>query len=130
MDFEGPGKAQPLPWDGRRIIALRGELHMSQDDLARSLQIRLKTLRTWEDGRGYAAGWVASRLDRLEKKLGKSQAMTDVRRKSAVPSVRSPEKRTAKTARPRARVKQSPAARSAARMQQARELSRLIRRLG
>jgi DNA-binding XRE family transcriptional regulator len=130
MDFEGPGKAQPLPWDGRRIIALRGELHLSQDDLARTLQIRLKTLRTWEDGRGYAAGWVASRLDRLEKKLGKSQAMTEVRRKSAVSTVRSPEEPTRKAARPRARVRQSPAALRLARLQKDREIRRLLRRLG
>ncbi len=140
MDFEGPGKAQPLQWDGRKIIALRSALRLTQDELARILQIRPKTLRDWEDGRGYAVAWAVPRLERLEKKLGKSQAMTEVRKKSGNPTAHSPETQPPEqteaqpTARRRARrptrVIQSPIARSAARMQKAREIQRLLRRLG
>ena len=132
MDFEGPGKGQPLPWDGRRIIALRGELHLTQDELARMLHIRPKTLRGWEDGHGYAVAWAAPRLDRLEKKLGKSQAMTEARKKSGNPAARSPETQPPEQRRARrsTRVIQSPTARSIARMQKAREIQRLLRRLG
>ena len=140
MDFEGPGKAQPSLWDGRRIIALRAELHLSQEELARMLQIRPKTLRGWEDGRGYAVAWAAPRLDRLERKLGKSQAMTEARKKSGKPAASSPDtqppeqtgdqRKAPRRARRPARVIQSPLARSAERMQQARELQRLLRRMG
>ena len=140
MDFEGPGKGQALPWDGRRIIALRAELRLSQEELARTLQIRPKTLHGWEDGRGYAAESVVPRLDRLERKLGKSQAMTEARKKSGKPAASSPDTQLPeqtgdqRTARRRARrpapVIQSPIARSVARMQQARELQRLLRRIG
>ena len=139
MDFEGPGKGQPLPWDGRRIIALRAELRLSQEELARTLQIRPKTLRGWEDGRGYAIADAVQRLDRLEKKLGKSQAMIEARKKSGAgaaspPETRPPEqtgapRRAPRRARRRSRVAQSPIARSAARIRQARELQRLLRRM-
>ncbi len=139
MDFEGPGKGQPLLWDGRRIIALRAELRLSQEELARTLHIRPKTLRGWEDGRGYAVAEAVQRLDRLEKKLGKSQAMIEARKKSGNRAASSPEtqppartgdRRTApRRARRRSRVAQSPIARSAARMRQARELQRLLRRM-
>ncbi len=140
MDFEGPGKAQTLQWDGRRIIALRSELRLTQGELARMLQIRPKTLQGWEEGRGYAVAWAVPRLDRLEKKLGKSQAMTEARKKSGTSTARSPKTQppdqtedqptARRRARRPARAIDSPIARGVARMQKARELQRLLRRLG
>lgn len=132
MDFEGPGKPQPLQWDGRRIIALRGELRLTQDELARMLQIRPKTLRDWEDGRGYAVAQAVPRLDRLEKRLGKSQAMNESRKKSGNPTAGSPKAQLAAPRRTRrsARVRLSPTARNAERVQKALEIQRLLRRLG
>ena len=91
MHFEGPDKRPPLQWHGRRIIALRGELDLTQDKLALMLNIRLSTLRGWEDGRGYAVAWAVPRLDRLEKKMGKTRAMIEARNKSGNPTDRSPE---------------------------------------
>ncbi len=130
MDFAGPGKAQPLPWDGRRIIALRGELHLTQNELARLLNIRPKTLRGWEEGRGYAVAWAVPRLDRLERKLGKSQAMTEARKKSGGLTANPPEVPPLKPQRTHAPTKLSRGALRVARVQKAREIQRLLRRMG
>ncbi len=136
MDFEGPGNNPPMAWDGRRIIALRRELNLTQDQLARTLQVRPKTLRLWEEGRGIAVAWAVPRLDRLEKKLGKSQVMTEARKKSGISATGqqtqqaagpSPKRRRPRSAAP---TLKSSVARSAARIQKAREIQRLMRRMG
>ena len=128
MHFDGPGKRPPLQWHGRRIVALRGELHLTQDELARMLNIRPSTLRAWEDGHGEAVEWAVTRLDKLEKKLGKTQAMIEARSKSGNPTAR-----TAETQPSEETEDQSASERTAiagVRMQKAGLVHRLLHRLG
>ncbi len=128
MHFDGPGNRPPLQWHGRRIIALRGELHLTQDELARMLNIRLSTLRGWEDGRGYAVAWAVPRLDRLEKKLGKTQAMIEARSKSGSPTAPSPETQPSEGADDQAAAERTAIAE--VRIQKAGLVLRLLQRLG
>ncbi len=84
MDFMGPGRVPEPPWDASRIITLRRGLSFDQEEFARRLHVRLRTLQLWEDGHGEAAPVARPYLDRMEKQLGQSQEMALARKKSAV----------------------------------------------
>ena len=52
MSFEGAGKIPEAAWQAPRLINLRRQLDISQEELARRIHVRINTLKLWESGRG------------------------------------------------------------------------------
>ena len=63
-----PPKIPEAPWDALRIQTLRRLLFLSQEDMARHLHVRLRTLQLWESAGGMATEHAIPKLEKLEKK--------------------------------------------------------------
>lgn len=60
------GRQRPSAIGGYEIVKRRESLGMSQDELARCLNIKVTTLSRWEKGEARIPRWLPSHLDMLE----------------------------------------------------------------
>ncbi len=68
-----PPKIPEAPWDALRVQTLRRLLGFTEEEMARHLHVRPRTLQLWESGRAVVTEYAIPMLEKLEKRTGQAE---------------------------------------------------------